>query len=241
MSILHDRDIVTLPPRHKIAKLNRKKWIGIDTNASFFNKSVKKIVFYCYSCEKDKESVRKNIAQIVNLRKTLVEYLSKKYQKKVLHLSIAGSAIFKSKANDIDFNVIIEGCKFEYFEIFPEKHFHFFKNLGSIKKISFIVFGEKDINATTKTDDSIMTPGYLHQDIITREMLVYPWRNMLIYGYDVKISASKKFIIDRIVAGLAFAERILQRDIPRYSNNDTRILKSLSRINEAIMLLKIIR
>ncbi|HMO01390.1 MAG TPA: hypothetical protein PKD37_04515 [Oligoflexia bacterium] len=190
--------------------------------------------------QQDKPKVLTNLKNLSNDLPSIINEIRHRYGRKLLHLSLAGSAIFKGDPRDLDFNIILEGSIFDYSELFKANHRELCTHSNNINKLSFITFGEEDISKKTNITDSINTTWYCHEDVIARELLVYRWRNLLLYGYDLECSVDTNMLQKRLLTGLSYARRLLLGQIGKYETFELQRSKALSRLDEAIILLKIL-
>ncbi len=166
----------------------------------------------------------------------LVKLIEQKYSKEVASLAVGGSFTYKDCPNDLDLNVVLKGKGiFDYYE---EDDL----DLGfDIEKVSIMVFTMDDILSTEaeiKTNDTIKGKDFLHQDLIAREMLIAPLRNITFYGYPmIGKGLFLRDMLVRLVRQLYFADKTLKGEISKYALTEMRTQKALSRISEAELIL----
>jgi hypothetical protein len=158
----------------------------------------------------------------------------------IKHISIGGSYLFKiDEANDIDFNIIVAGSHFSYVDIFEVDNVN--KKLPvSVKKISLMIFGEDDFLFRTNIYDTIETEDYIHTSLCMREGLVFPMRNVLIYGHLCQPKdLDRRNLLVRIKRQLFHAQLMIEGKVDLHRNADARLLKSVGRIAEAFLYLSV--
>lgn len=238
-SQFRDREIITLPSVSGFAKLNRSLWREA-AEVPLVMEEAENLPFFRYAHLQHQPQVREAIRHTASLTPSLLKLIEREFEGEVLHLSIGGSAIFRPHPADLDFNLILSGSHFSYREfLFSNEEALFGRNLP-INRFSFITFGADDLLGLTEIDDSIHNQGYQHEDIMSRELLVYPLRNILLYGHPVEVSATTGQILSRVVTGIGFARRGLIGEVPRYPTPERKMTKAVSRLEEAETILRIL-
>ena len=156
----------------------------------------------------------------------------------IRHISLGGSYLFKSeKVNDIDFNIIVSGSHFSYTDTFKANEINR-KLPVNVKRISVMIFGEDDFLSKTNVHDIIEVPDYIHTSLCMREGLVFPMRNVTIYGHLFNPKElDRKNLLVRIKGQLFHAELMLEDKVDLHKNDKARLLKSVGRIAEAFLFL----
>jgi hypothetical protein len=181
----------------------------------------------------------KNIIALVD---DIVVIITKHYPNKhIKHISLGGSYLFKtSDVNDIDFNVIVAGSHFSYLDIYDINAINE-KLLVKVKKISLMIFGEDDFFHATEVKDTIEVEDYIHTSLCMREGLVFPLRNVPLFGYLCEPrSLDTKNLIVRIKRQLYHAKLMLENKVDLHRSIMSRLQKSIGRISEAMLLLSVI-
>jgi hypothetical protein len=106
---------------------------------------------------------------------------------------------------------------------------------GTDTKLSLIMMGMDNVLGTQFTNDEIHTDGFTHQDMIIREMLIAPMRNITVYGKPLKRrkNLDNHNVLARVARQLFYAELTLQAKIPRYEVEPLKTKKAIGRIREA--------
>ena len=196
--------------------------------------------FQCASATKQADMLQK-----LNLLSCLAEDIKKvvidKYgELDIRHISIGGSYLYKEKANDIDFNVIVTGRHFSYTDVFDIDAINR-KLPTAVKKISLMIFGEDDFLSRTDTLDMIEVEDYIHTSLRMREGLVFPIRNVLIFGHMWKHrDLDIKNIKIRIKRQLFHAQLMLDGKVDLHRDTNARLSKSVGRITEAFLYLSVV-
>ncbi len=229
--------MITLPPAHEFAKLETKVFRTLK-DAHLAMRDIEELPFFKMSDEKLRPDIRKVVKVILDLTPELVKFVQAQFDSKILHLSLGGSAVFRSNPADLDFNLIVSGSHFSYRE-------YAFSQIGIrgapqdiLDQFSFIAFGADNLAGTAACEDSILNKGYLHQDIISRELIIYDMRNLLLYGHPVTVSPGVDLILKRVMTGIGFARRGLTGEVVRYTTPERKIRKAVSRIEEAEAIIK---
>lgn len=183
--------------------------------------------------------------RIKSLKENLSYIFSLIYDKypnlKILQISIGGSYGYEVNDNigDIDFNVIVKGSFFAYYDVFDIDELRSKLNI-SISKISFMIFGEDNLKGIEKIEDSILSKSFLHTDMTIREGTVMYFRNVWIYGQDfLKISMNDYNFKMRIRRQLFQAFLLLNGEIGIEYGTTGRQRKAFSRIREAGILMSL--
>lgn len=101
-----------------------------------------------------------------------------------------------------------------------------------------MIFGEDDFLSRTNIRDTIETPDYIHTSLCLREGLVFPMRNILIYGNLCKPKElDRQNLLIRIKRQLFHAELMIYDKVDLHRNADARLFKSVGRITEAFLYL----
>ena len=188
---------------------------------------------------KQRINVHNRFLQLIkNISSILALFYKNHPNLKILHISVGGSYCYSDhKSMDIDFNFIVEGGFFSYYDIFINDMKEVFFD-PSIKKISFMIFGYDNLRGKTCINDSILSRSFLHTDMTIREGVVMPARNITIYGRSFKNTPVKDFnFFTRILRQLFQAELLLKNEIGLEYEPRQRLLKAFSRICEAGILL----
>ena len=157
---------------------------------------------------------------------------------KILHISVGGSYCYSEQIpQDIDFNIIVEGSFFSYYDIFSNEVTNQFWE-PAITKISFMIFGIDNLSGKTTVNDSLLSRSFLHTDMTIREGLIMPIRNITVYGRDIKNTITKDFnYFSRILRQLFQAKLFMESKIGLEYGDEKRRAKAFSRIKEAGILL----
>ena len=159
---------------------------------------------------------------------------------KVEHISIGGSYLYCEgdvAVNDIDFNVIVRGSYFDYYDVYD---IDFLRNslTNPIRKISFTVFGASNVLQGTPINDLVVRDSYIHTDVTIREGLVFGWRNATLLG--PAFSARPPYLpnlLVRIDRQLYQARLLEEGKIALDRGEKVRQAKATNRITEAALLL----
>jgi hypothetical protein len=198
---------------------------------------IKKNYFFNQLNETLQKRIIERLLQLQSQTSVLLEELENRYCNNVISISVAGSFTYKAKPCDLDLNVILNGRGiFDYYE---KNNL----NLGfNIEKTSFMVFSKEDLLSSQgelQTKDNIYSEDFIHEDLIAREMLIAPLRNITIYGHTIEQKdVSKRDILVRLGRQLYFASKTLNGEIRKYENAEKRTNKAISRLVEAEMILK---
>ena len=158
----------------------------------------------------------------------------------VQHLSIGGSYLYCADGvavNDIDFNVIVQGSYFDYYDVY-EIDFLSTWLTNPIRKISFTIFGTHNVFHGTPINDLVVRDSYLHTDVTIREGLVFGWRNATLLG--PTFSASRPYLpnlLVRIDRQLYQARLLETGKIGLNRGWKIRQAKAANRVTEAALLL----
>lgn len=195
--------------------------------------------WFQYSSEIDKKDALNKLKAASSLVENIKTIIVEKYPNlHIKHISIGGSYLFKiGEVKDIDFNIIVTGSFFYYDEIFEVDKIN--KKLPiNIKKISLMIFGERDFLYRTNICDTIETPDYIHTSLCMREGLVFPIRNIPIYGsLCIPKNLDKHNLLVRIRRQLFHAQLMIEDKVDLHRNADERLLKSIGRIAEGFIYL----
>lgn len=205
-------------------------------------KKLKKTPWYKYTTKESKKEAINKLKSIIFLAGEIVSIFKKIYpQLDIKHISIGGSYLFKEDAtNDIDFNIIVDGSFFGYTDYFDIENINK-KLIIPVRKISFMVFGEQDFLKNTGVYDQIHTSDYVHTDLLMREGVVFPIRNIFVYGFDIKNQKiDKSNLLIRLKRQLYQADLILNSLIGKYSDENIKNKKVLGRVFEAVFYLSIV-
>lgn len=189
--------------------------------------------------QKQRIGIYERFLQLIkNISSILALFYKNHPNLKILHISVGGSYCYSDhKPMDIDFNFIVEGSFFSYYDIFINDMKEVFFD-PSIKKISFMIFGYDNLRGKTCINDSILSRSFLHTDMTIREGVIMPARNITIYGRIFKNTPVKDFnFFTRILRQLFQAELLLKNEIGLEYEPRQRLLKAFSRICEAGILL----
>lgn len=208
-------------------------------------KSLKGNIWFKNSISQQKVFMIQKIQSHNRLIEKLLKIIQKRTRLKVCHISVGGSYLFNNCEDtykgpqDIDYNVLVSGSYFDYFNFYRIK---FLKNTvaagRNIKKISFMIFGEDNIFKGTTVNDSIESEGYVHTDMAIREGLIFGWRNGTIYGNSFgHLKMNEYNLLVRVARQLYQAKLFLQNKIGIKRTMQQRRKKALNRIIEAIILL----
>jgi len=196
-------------------------------------------VWFIYASESDRGNILNKLGIICELADNIKSKINCYYSNlNIKHISVGGSYLFKEYASDIDFNIIVEGSYFSYRDIFEIDDIN--KKLPArIKKISLMIFGEEDFLRDTNVSDVIETKDYIHTSLCMREGLVFSMRNVLIYGFKhVKPSTlDKENLLIRLKRQLYHASLMVDGKVDLHRDTKSRLLKSISRISEAVLYL----
>jgi len=196
-------------------------------------------VWFKYASKIEKKNILdrlKTTSSLIDEIKTMIE--AKHSNLHIKHISIGGSYLFKiNNINDIDFNVIVSGSHFSYTDIYEVAEIN--KKLPvKVKRISIMIFGEDDFLSKTNVHDIIEVPDYIHTSLCMREGLVFPMRNVTIYGHLFNPKElDRKNLLVRIKGQLFHAELMLEDKVDLHKNDKARLLKSVGRIAEAFLFL----
>lgn len=158
----------------------------------------------------------------------------------VEHLSIGGSYLYsagEAAVNDIDFNVIVRGSYFDYYDVY-DTDFLTDCLTNPIRKISFTVFGASNVFQGTEINDLVVRDSYIHTDVTIREGLVFGWRNATLLGHT--FSTSPPYLpnlLVRIDRQLYQARLLEDGKIGLNRGQKVRQAKATNRITEAALLL----
>ncbi len=212
------------------------------TNKISFQQQIHRNIFLQLLSNKQLKLIE---TRINNLKRNLPYIYSHIYNKypnlEILHISVGGSYGYNpnSKIRDIDFNIIVKGSFFAYYDVFNIDELK--QNLNtSICKISFMIFGEDNLKGVKKIDDSILSKSFLHTDMTIREGIVMYVRNVLIDGQDFcNVPTNIYNFKMRIKRQLFQAHLLLEGVIGTEYGTIGRYQKAFSRIKEAGILLSI--
>jgi len=187
------------------------------------------------NCDKRLEMLKR----ILHLNKNLIvilDFLNDRYGAsgfECLHISTAGSYLYSDTPGDIDLDVIVNGSFFDYTKF--NNGVDCLDITGSVKKVSLTVMGIDNIIGKQKVVDNIENEGFIHQDIIIREIIIAPMRNVTIYGkpFDKQKNIDSKNALVRVARQLYFASLTIQGKIPYYDTEPLKTKKALGRITEA--------
>lgn len=201
---------------------------------------VQDCIWFIYASGLEKRNILRKLSTICELVDKIKSKINCHYSNlNIKHISIGGSYLFKEHASsDIDFNIIVGGSYFSYMDIFEIDEIN--KKLPTtVKKISFMIFGEEDFLRDTGVSDAIETKDYIHTSLCMREGLVFPMRNVLIYGLKhIKPPIlDKENLLMRIKRQLYHACLMVDGKIDLHRDTKSRLLKSISRISEALLYL----
>jgi hypothetical protein len=158
----------------------------------------------------------------------------------VEHISIGGSYLYCDgdvAVNDIDFNVIVGGSHFDYYDVYD---IDFLRDslANPIRKISFTVFGASNVFQGTPINDLVVRDSYVHTDVTIREGLVFGWRNATLLG--PAFSARAPYLpnlLVRIDRQLYQARLLEEGRIAPDRGEKVRQAKATNRVAEAALLL----
>ena len=158
----------------------------------------------------------------------------------VEHLSIGGSYLYcdeQAAVNDIDFNVIVRGSYFDYYDVY-DIDFLGDSLTNQIRKISFTVFGASNVFQGTPINDLVVRDSYIHTDVTIREGLVFGWRNATLLGPTFSaIPPHLPNLLVRIDRQLYQARLLEEGRIGLDRGRKVRQAKAANRITEAALLL----
>lgn len=227
-----DSDFLVFSDRENFFKISQKYILTIeDINAeienNFFFKQVK--------LEIERKLIKERVLQLNSIIAKIINIIEKKYLKKIVSISIGGSYSYRVASVDLDLNIILDGADFfDYCEMSE------FSSDINVEKVSIMVFSIHDVlNKKGSENDTIITKDFNHQDLIMREFLVAPIRNIYIYGK--KIEHNQFLLKDtliRIGRQLYYADLVLNEKIKKYSSLTQQKNKTIARIFEAQLLLK---
>lgn len=176
--------------------------------------------------------------QITHVVGDIINIIQAKFPKLAIrHISIGGSYLFKSRITDLDLTIIVEGSFFSYVEIREVSEIN--ERLPvKIIKMSLMVFGEDDLKEKTSIEDSIETEDYIHTHLCMREGLVFPMRNVTIYGHPFEVMpVDRHNLLIRIKRQLFHAQLMLQGKVDLHRDNQARLVKAIGRIAEGSLYL----
>ncbi len=241
---LSDRDFVELAEVSSFASLHMDNFMGLDASPDSIIDDLRETPYYKFgAAEGDKPTILSNLWDLVVNRSATVDIASFLYpDKRLLHLSIAGSTVNKTDPGDLDMNAVVEGDFFDYSEFkkadYPDDPIW---RVTNSEKVSFITIGSDffDPDKSPEELDQIPTPGYIHQDLAAREMLVYKLRNVRIFGANITSEPTVGELTSRVLTGLEFADNTINGLVPRYVDPEVRARKASARIREANLILRI--
>ena len=158
----------------------------------------------------------------------------------VEHLSIGGSYLYTAggaAVNDIDFNVIVRGSYFDYYDVYDTGSLKD-RLANPIRKVSFTIFGASNVFGGTEINDLVVRDSYIHTDVTIREGLVFGWRNATLLG--PTFSASPPYLpnlLVRIDRQLYQARLLAAGKIGLDRGQKVRQAKAANRTIEAALLL----
>ena len=179
----------------------------------------------------------KNIQENISL---ILSYISSKFPNvEILQLSIGGSYGYStdSSIRDIDFNVIVKGCFFSYYDMFNIKELQQKLDI-KVNKISFMIFGEENLKGKVKIDDSVLSRAFMHTDMTIREGIVMYLRNIVVWGQNFcYVPLNRDILKMRIKRQIFQASLLIRNEIGQEYGLDMQRKKAFSRIKEAGILL----
>ena len=206
--------------------------VTLDT----FNLPTKRNIFLQMLSENQLEAISHRFQNLIQKVPAILSLISEKYPDlKVLHISVGGSYCYaRHNPTDIDFNVIVEGDFFSYYDVFKENLNESLQET-SVKKISFMIFGLDNLMGKGKVDDSVLSRSFLHTNMTIREGIVMMRRNITIYGRDFldTVPPNPFNYLTRILRQLFQAELLLKNEVGLEYPEDQRFLKAFSRVREA--------
>ena len=159
----------------------------------------------------------------------------------VVHISTGGSYAWKplhTHVNDIDFNVIVCGSYFTYYDDFDIAPLMPFCT-NQLKKVSFTIFGEDNLTRGIPVNDSITSHDYIQTNVTIREGIVMPYRNTIVCGrsvYPGKDDPEQNLLV-RIDKQLFQSDLFLNAGLEKKYTAAERLQKALNRTVEAGILL----
>lgn len=205
-----------------------------------FSEQAKRNIFLQLLSKEQLDIIEKRVKNIQDNLHFVLSYIYNKFPDlEILQLSIGGSYGYNVglAVGDIDFNVIVKGSFFSYYDVFDIKEL-IQKSDTKVNKISFMIFGEDNLKGVTKIDDSIFSKAFLHTDMTIREGIVMYLRNIIIWGQDFCYTPlNMNNFKMRIKRQIFQASLLLKNEIGKEYGLDKRREKAFSRIKEAGILL----
>lgn len=158
----------------------------------------------------------------------------------IKNISIGWSYLLKknNRFSDIDLNIIVSWEYFAYVDIPPNQLNNYTTTDIPCTKVSLMFIGE---NHQQDYKDFIVTPNYLHRDLIMREILIWSDRNINLYGniYQTKKNTPSRIhnLSTRLYRQLKFAQLIFDGLFDHYNTEERIASKMASRIGEAGMIM----
>ena len=211
-----------------------------EKHCSDLNKILQKNIWFTCASDVDKKKILDKTIIFFKMIAFLKKIILRKQSKLIIkHISVGGSYLFKDSNNDIDFNVIVKGSHFSYFDYFEIDELN---NLldRPVKKISFMIFGENNFLYKDNTLDMIETKDYIHTSLCMREGLVFLMRNVTVFGnYFINREIDRGNLLVRIRRQIFHADLMLNKKIDLHKDSNAILLKAISRIAEALLYLAV--
>lgn len=230
-----DRDSIPFRVQYPLVEFT-DDFIGANAPAAIIRKLVLSNYWYQRSNTLERREIVNRVKRINKNIQVVLNFIDRTYGHlglSVEHISIAGSYAHSAKPGDIDFNVVLSGSIFDYITF--TDGMELLDATGMVNKMSLIVMGMDNIRGSQLISDDIPTDGFIHQDIIMREMLVAPMRNITVYGAPLnrRKNLDNRNVLARIARQLYHAELTLAGKIPRYEEEPLKTKKAAGRIREA--------
>ncbi len=192
-------------------------------------------IWFTYSSEDRRKQAVHRLENILSLTQVFKLKFKEQYPDLIIkHISVCSSYLFKDiPSNDIDLNVIVEGNFFAYKDVLDIEDINLRLHLP-VKKISFMVFGERDLLDKSNTVDTIETEDYVHTSLRIREGLVFGIRNILLEGQTFTQRPIDLInLILRIQRQLYHATLMIEGKVDVTKDRNSVLKKAISRIFEA--------
>lgn len=213
----------------------------ITSNVATIRESLIGNIWFKRAGKAQKLLMMERVLKLINVVDTIIIIIKSREPSLIVdHISIGGSYFYAEKderVNDIDFNVIVKGNYFDYYDFFDLETIQD-SLTNPITKLSFIILGSENLFDGKRINDIVIGDSFIHTDVTIREGLVLGLRNACIFGRWVSPRIlSRENLLRRVERQLYQAKLWLTNEIGLNRDIDSRMRKAIRRISEASFLL----